>query len=64
MRKEEFLSKLSALLRDYNVEIQFVCASCSDTHGLYNDSVVINMNREQIFDSECWIIDYKSIKKE
>ena len=39
--KEEFLQKLKALMEEYRVSIGFSVGDCSDTHGLYDEKMVI-----------------------
>lgn len=39
--KEEFLQKLKALMKEYRVSIGFDVGECSDTHGLYDERMVI-----------------------
>lgn len=46
-RKEEFLTKLQELLEEYGASISFTCGPCSDTHGLYDERMVIEMVKSQ-----------------
>jgi hypothetical protein len=40
--KEQFLKELKDLMEKYNVTIGFSVGSCSDTHGLYDEKIVID----------------------
>jgi hypothetical protein len=39
---KQFLVELQALLSKYNADISFSVGSCSDTHGLYDEKMVIS----------------------
>jgi len=45
-RKVEFLNKLHDLMAEYKVSINFTCGPCSDTHGLYDEAMTIEMIKE------------------
>ena len=65
-QQKAFLTELASLLNKYNAEIGFTCSECSDTHGLYDDHLTINIrldNRDilNIFNSDGWGIDAKDI---
>lgn len=64
MMREEFLSKLSALLKEYNAEISFQCGDCCDTQSFYDDEIVIKLDDAQIFNSGSWYLDCNDIEKE
>ena len=38
---QQFRAELKALLTKYNTSIYFSVSSCSDTHGLYDEKMVI-----------------------
>lgn len=42
LTNEEFLAELKSLLEKYNADISFSVGSCSDTHGLYDEKMVIS----------------------
>ena len=44
-RIKEFKQELAQLLIKYDVSIGFTCGESSDTHGLYDDQVVIEDNK-------------------
>ena len=46
-RIKEFKQELAQLLIKYDVSIGFTCGESSDTHGLYDDQVVIQRNHDQ-----------------
>jgi hypothetical protein len=39
---QQFRAELKALLTKYNATISFSVGSCSDTHGLYDEKMVIS----------------------
>lgn len=44
-RAEEFLSKLEALLREYEASIEADCGEGSDMHGIQEEMMTINVGR-------------------
>lgn len=55
--KEEFLQKLKALMEEYRVSIGFTVGDCSDTHGLYDEKMVITHRvHPDKFHEEYWLI--------
>ena len=54
--REEFLKELKALMKKYNVSIGFSVGDCSDTHGLYDERLVIDHRiKEGSFKEETWL---------
>lgn len=54
--REEFLRELKALMKKYDVSIGFSVGSCSDTHGLYDEMLVIDHRiKEGSFKEETWL---------
>lgn len=53
--KEEFQKELKALLEKYNATISFTVDSGSDTHGLYDEKMVIYHTISNTFKAEDWI---------
>lgn len=53
---KEFKKELLLLLDKYNVSIGFTCSDSSDTHGLYNDHIIVqeNATRENIIEADGW----------
>lgn len=45
-RKTEFLSKLKDLMAEYGASISFTCGPCSDTHGLHDEAITIDILKE------------------
>ena len=43
VKQKEFLKELRDLLLKYDAEIYWDCDECSDTYGLVNDRLVVNM---------------------
>lgn len=39
---QQFRTELKALLAKYNASINFSVGSCSDTHGLYEEKMVVS----------------------
>lgn len=44
----EFEEKLYALLKEYNASISFSVSDCSDTHGLYDEKMVVNIAKDGV----------------
>jgi hypothetical protein len=40
--KEQFLKELKDLMVKYKVSIGFSVGECSDTHGLYNEKILVD----------------------
>ena len=55
--KKEFLRKLKALLKEYNASIGFTCAPCSDTYGIYDGGIFVNMDGERLVKTDFWSMD-------
>jgi hypothetical protein len=61
-KNKEFLKKLKELLEDYDMSIEFTCSSCSDTHGLHEDQlVIVDKENNRIFNSNSWCISKSDI---
>ena len=39
---KQFLLELAALLKKYNASIDWNCGPCSDTHGIYDETMSIS----------------------
>lgn len=63
--KTQFKNELLALLKKYNVNIQFVCDPCSDTYGIYDAGIAVCENRtdRQVFRTHDWYLDEVNIKR-
>lgn len=59
--KEDFKKELKDLLSKYNATISFTCGGSSDTHGLYDDHLIIEIGQETVFESDGWYISSNSI---
>lgn len=46
----QFLIELKDLLKKHNAHISFSVGECSDTHGLYDEKMVISIKNEDIFE--------------
>ncbi len=54
--REEFLRELKALMEKYDVSIGFSVGECSDTHGLYDEKLVIDHRlKKGSFKEETWL---------
>lgn len=54
--KATFLLLLKELLEEYDVTIGFDVGPCSDTHGLYNEKIVIDHRiSKESFTDERWL---------
>lgn len=61
IKQKEFLKEFKDLLLKYNVEIDWTCDECSDTHGLYNDHLYISMLGQEDIDLYSNSIDYNDL---
>jgi len=57
MDKKNFIKDLKALLKTYNASINFTCADCSDTYGIYEAGMSINIDGKQIKKTDGWRLD-------
>lgn len=55
--KKEFLLKLKALLKEYNASIGFTCDPCSDTYGIYDGGIFVDMDGERLVKTNFWSMD-------
>lgn len=54
--KEEFLKEFRALLEKYNVGISFSVDECSDTHGLYDEKMIVYHTIPGTYKNEDWMV--------
>jgi hypothetical protein len=54
--KEEFMKELKALLEKYNVCISATVGKGSDTHGIYDEQIVVYHQIGDSFKTEDWLI--------
>ena len=45
---KEFLTRLRDLLAEYDADIDWTCDPCSDTHGIYDDAIVVSMSDTEV----------------
>lgn len=62
-----FKVEFKALLEKYDVGIGFSVSDCSDTHGLYDEKLVVyhnkpNLSTEDLFAVDGWCIDKNYIE--
>lgn len=48
-KTKEFLGKLKALLAEYDASISWSCGPCSDTHGIYDECMTVDIGMHQVF---------------
>jgi len=51
---KNFKKELKELMNKYNVSIGFTCDDSSDTYGLFDDHIVIEMDNEVVIESDGW----------
>ena len=56
-KEKEFLLKLKALLKEYNASIGFTCDPCSDTYGIYDGGIFVDMGGERLVKTDLWSMD-------
>ena len=49
-----FKKELKKLLKDYNANISFNCSDCSDTYGLYDAHIAVDINDKIIIKVSGW----------
>ena len=52
--KNEFIFKLRSLLEEYNASIGFSCSDCSDTHGLSDERIRIDIDDISVVEVRGW----------
>lgn len=72
-KKTEFLQKLHSLMNEYEVSFGFSVGESSDTHGLYDEKIVIHQlkndaktpwDEEEIFSVEGWWLTSSDLEEE
>ncbi len=58
-RIEEFKTKFSDLLNEYDAEISFDCSDGSDTYGIYDPKIVVTIRDPDNFKREIVVIESK-----
>ena len=61
---ENFIVELHALLKRHGASIYWTCDSCSDTHGIYGEKMVIDIKGTDIFSTKHGYIDAQMIESE
>lgn len=63
-QKNEFLTKLKDLLKEYDVSIGFSVSDCSDTYGLSEECLKIEHgNLEEWASINGWWMDYSDLER-
>ena len=61
-KKKEFISKLKALLKEYNASIGFTCSDCSDTYCIYDEAISFEIGGHRVLDVRGWWIEEGDIR--
>ena len=63
MKIDNFKKELKQLLKKYNASIYFNCGENSDTHGLYDEKMVIDIDidNKDFFECDGWVIDQSDL---
>ena len=59
-KQKDFKRDLKALLKQYNATVQFTADG--DTHGLYDDSIILTVDGEVIMRTGNWNLRHNDIK--
>lgn len=54
---DNFKKELKKLLIKYNADICFSCSECSDTHGLCEEQMIVNIDNKSFKLSDGWAIE-------
>jgi biotin synthase-related radical SAM superfamily protein len=60
--EKEFLAELKALMEKYNAAIGFNVGEGSDTHGLYEEEIHIDVNNKTIHKTSGWWISGEDLE--
>lgn len=61
--KNKALKALKNVLREHDLSIGFTCSDCSDTHGLYDDEIIVHQGDTKIAGTESWWLTASDIKE-
>ena len=61
-KSDNFKKELKELLSKYNAEIYFTCSDSSDTYGLYEDHIAIDVDGETIIEANGWCLNSGDIR--
>ncbi|RLE45918.1 hypothetical protein DRJ25_04950 [Candidatus Woesearchaeota archaeon] len=56
-----FKKKLKKLLSDYHASIGFACGEYSDTYGLYDEHMVVDIDDKVVIKAQGWWLDATDI---
>ncbi len=59
----DFVLELQELLKKHNASIGFSCGEHSDTHGLYDEKLLIDIGNTTVFEVEGWWLDGDSLNE-
>jgi hypothetical protein len=63
LNNNDFINELDALLKKYNASIDWGCAACTDTHGIYDERMTVtNGNGETLLHIDGGCISSYEIK--
>ena len=60
--KEEFLKELKALLEKHNASIGFSVSEFSDTYGLYDEKMIVEIGNDIVAEVAGWWITAGDLK--
>ena len=58
---KDFKKELKDLLKKYNASIGFSCGDCSDTHGLYDEKMIIDIDKKEIAICDGWVFGQEDL---
>lgn len=62
MMKDQFIRELAALLEKYHASISWACSPCSDTHGIYDECMEVDIKGVTVFSALGGCIDSQTLK--
>ena len=64
MKDKKFLEELQALLDAYKASISFSVSWCSDTHGLSEERMVVEIENKEIASVDGWSLTAYDLRSE
>lgn len=58
----QFLEKFHALLAEYGASVSWTCDPCSDTHGIYDEAMTVDIGNTEIARLDKGYIDAPGLK--
>ena len=60
-KEKAFLKELKELLKKYNASIGFSVGKSSDTYGLYDEKMTIDVDKNNIINVDGWAFDQSDL---